>query len=1226
MPHSGVDAPHGGSPDASAGGGWRGRRGQAAEIPRHRWQQSRSTDKLPARTNRGRIATAVWLALGLGLSGWFVWMLLLTPKQTPVIALSASAYEWPFSPNAWAAEDLDGLQQLDDQTLQIVGAGAPCRTKEQTLHHLERHLQALSRPDRHDQTVVIHVSMHGAVDGSGAPCLVPPGASPRNSDTWLPVADLLAAIRDSDLPDSLNKLLILDCSRMRSNWNLGLLDNGFSDRLPEVVARADVPNLAVLNSAGPGQVGWASADLRGSVFGHYLRLGLAGAADAPEEGGDGDRRVSLHELHHYLRHHVGRWAVQNRGERQQPMLLPVHAPDFHVAWSLRTRRPPAEPGGTAPSPNADAVPTDLESLWREYERLAALRPERFDPVAWRDYQHRLLWLEQTVTAGEAYRAAMLRARHELPRLANKIEEQATGDWNQGSGVRNQRSGGGPTAGRRSPVTGDRSLTGHTLPLAEFLGTLEPAVAADLRAMLAQFRQSPSRESLTEALDSIDRRAGEDRPATTLDTLDEVHFLRLLRRPPASLRLGEPQMLRRILAIRELAEAAAVPADERTHLWIRGHLDAGDRARRTAEDRFFAGDANVGSLCDEAEKQYAEARTRAEAVAKALAVRDRVWAELPWLAQWLADPRASFVVRPSVRTSDDTDSGAPVSDALLSDDESDRTLLRLVQDAHDLNHLLARPPAVEHGAPSEDLPFAGRVEEVEQQYRQLRRLYDEQCTRLLEERTPSVETLRGLEAVLSVPLLPGRNADAGLPAAQQRARLRAAHAEIASALHSGLAGAPAGPRRPSTDRLDSENGTADGEDVERIMVRWEEHPALAILSPHVLRRRAEADGEAGGLPNGTDAAHAPVTSAAVKGQRIRELLAGIATAVHESVLREPATDDPAAASRDGWGRGERLVRSAAAFAFRPPEDDPIRHLRQLDVQWLLLWHCARALDDFRGPADAEERPFFETAAAGLLQTARETLAPDRYVSRRVAELNEQIARRSRAAREGLKLDAEDLVLIDPDAEVAAEVRAAGDAEIGRWLPTGEVALFLGDARGALDGTLRAFAMPSNDDAKRSIELNYALRGADLAGRGPQMDAVAWFRGNTFATPFVLNPAGGARVEVLVPGEQIRTVYEGSVVYLEDPREIDTYQETVRRLLHTALGLLRDTVGLAVENNRGGGARNARSARHVGEPDPRRPRHVDDPLPAIKPTWHRSGGLREGNKSNAPCTAESTSGRQ
>jgi hypothetical protein len=59
------------------------------------------------------------------------------------------------------------------------------------------------------------------------------------------------------------------------------------------------------------------------------------------------------------------------------------------------------------------------------------------------------------------------------------------------------------------------------------------------------------------------------------------------------------------------------------------------------------------------------------------------------------------------------------------------------------------------------------------------------------------------------------------------------------------------------------------------------------------------------------------------------------------------------------------------------------------------------------------------------------------------------------------------------------------------------------------------------------------------------------------------AGGMKVEVLVPGEKIRTTYEGSVVYLEDPREmrepsvafkVNPHKKIKLDLLHEGVGAI------------------------------------------------------------------------
>jgi hypothetical protein len=57
------------------------------------------------------------------------------------------------------------------------------------------------------------------------------------------------------------------------------------------------------------------------------------------------------------------------------------------------------------------------------------------------------------------------------------------------------------------------------------------------------------------------------------------------------------------------------------------------------------------------------------------------------------------------------------------------------------------------------------------------------------------------------------------------------------------------------------------------------------------------------------------------------------------------------------------------------------------------------------------------------------------------------------------------------------------------------------------------------------------------------------------------AGGLKVDVLVPGEKIRTTYEGSVVYLKDPREMREPGEAFKNNPHRRLTLdiVHDGVG-------------------------------------------------------------------
>lgn len=70
------------------------------------------------------------------------------------------------------------------------------------------------------------------------------------------------------------------------------------------------------------------------------------------------------------------------------------------------------------------------------------------------------------------------------------------------------------------------------------------------------------------------------------------------------------------------------------------------------------------------------------------------------------------------------------------------------------------------------------------------------------------------------------------------------------------------------------------------------------------------------------------------------------------------------------------------------------------------------------------------------------------------------------------------------------------------------------------------------------------------------------------------AGGARVEVLVPGEQLQTVYDGSLLYLSDPRDMrepgDAFRDNPFKkvrldLLHRGVGPIYGRVGEPGDGN-------------------------------------------------------------
>ena len=226
------------------------------------------------------VRIAAWGLLFLGLVAGFIAWLVWTPVRTPVLVAVVTADQSPLPPNAWAQEDVERLQRprpagsaemfADLLGLERVGPG---RTPPRIGGHGPRRPEQgsggrLSRP------------MPGAVNGDGEPCLVPPAPRPWKAANGCASPVAATTLSEGPCPKDAparKTLLILDATRMGSNWNIGLLYNSFAERLPAVVQEVNVPNLYVLNSTGTGQVGWAAAELRGSVFGYFLAQGLSGA-------------------------------------------------------------------------------------------------------------------------------------------------------------------------------------------------------------------------------------------------------------------------------------------------------------------------------------------------------------------------------------------------------------------------------------------------------------------------------------------------------------------------------------------------------------------------------------------------------------------------------------------------------------------------------------------------------------------------------------------------------------------------------------------------------------------------------------------------------------------------------------------------------------------------------------------------------------------------------------
>ena len=1049
------------------------------------WTKKTVDDRYESALLRYRLRVASWSLLFCGLVGALVYWLLVRPVRTPLIAYAATGYAAPLPPHAWANEDLAGLRSLGSEggLLKEKRIVEYCEmpaweTKDKWLRALRGQIEKSGPGGPNKNAIIIYLSVHGVLDESGEPCLIPPGASPWQSSQWVRVGELLNELflyqdekgRYATKIRDWNKLLVLDCNRIDANWNAGQFYNSFAARLRDVVQKANVPKLYVLNSASPGQSAWAAPELHGSVFGYFLAQGLGGAADA-ESAGNHNKQVSLRELHGYLKSNVDQWVIENRDDRQEPMLLPEDAPDVPLVHC-------AAESTVLPK---DALKRDdrwdqVAALWQRHAQLRAKTPYRTKPMEWAAFQGDLLRAEQLLEAGSAYdrefnetiarltseAAALDRAApataatpysvalaEQWRPASDKELQELPAPWLPGAKPQAsdpaaakpaavEKADSKPPAAAAKDATKDAPAKDPAKPApanaAPAAAASPPAPApaerpkyAYLPAAEAAWKRALDHhdmaEDLTQVLtfvDGAENQPREDGGDTALKAdVVEVQFLRMLAAYLDVKAWDRPDLIGRALTARRLAEAAIASPDLVTQYWIRNLVDSADGDRRLAEDNLYVGspDAlkqaeslweNVAAGEGEGGK-YREALRRASALAKALAVRDRAWADGPYLAQCLL--------------------------ARLPAGTSDAANLRsLLDGTQKLSALLEDTPETDQW-PAE-LPQA--TAQVEDALKKLSATYGDECYALRTAADDS-HTLRRIAAVLALPLITG----------PERNALREKSLAIMTA------------RQSTATTSAARTATADlGGDWRARLDQWEktgEHPALTLLDMGAMD-----PGEKKLAVNWPDDLNLRLAAQGEKARARLDKVIGKAQQGVQETRVQLAKKGPArtAALRQGSCGAERALRASAAFFAGGPlqelQVDPIAELRRIDLRELLLWQSRRTMEDFWGPkpgavqANDAAKPYFEIVAADDLRGAdkleRSADVPEAGRLEQLTAAAESVVRPS--------VDPEKLLADDTIAEIPQRMTA----NVGAGLPRGEAAVFLEYSRGPLPATFRDNHLP------------------------------------------------------------------------------------------------------------------------------------------------------------------------
>ncbi|MBX3443878.1 MAG: hypothetical protein KF774_15835 [Planctomyces sp.] len=590
-------------------GSWRGGGADAAAEPAQKWRRQE------AKAAPG-LTRAFWVRTGglltLALAAFLIYTVFQRPQATPVFALSILDYDQtpeelassPWPPNAWVAEDFTHLAEVNTANLKFQPVAehrflAQDAGNQGLLKRLEDRLNS-GRPGRpgrgKPEVLLIYLSAHTAENSRGEPCLITSDAHPLDDSTWLKFESVLATLRGTR--PEIQKLVLFDCGRLHHDPTIGLTSNTFVERAAALVEEKHLEKpeaLAVLFSHAPGQQSWGAPELGGSAFGFFVAEGLRGHAND-----NGDKWVSLDELHRFVRAQVSHWSRNRRGERgeQTPILAPAAAPKLDLAYAQSGALPEIVNRPTS-NPDFRERMGRLQDAWKAFdeERGSIAAPDRTSATARGAIIRKLCQLELRNLAGGHYR--ITDPRQEIEALLRRLRVEPA-----------------------RPAIPPTSLPQHRWARQE-------PTDADLAAWTAATQAPLSPSALAPLLEPV---------AAPISTT-ELALARMIAdgADPET----PPDLVRAALRARQAAEDAACPAppassflDLRFLPWTRDALTQLDRQRRACDDDLFANrwDGLEGRF-DQLTRDYEAQRDLARDVARAYTISEEALAELIDNARW-----------------------------------------------------------------------------------------------------------------------------------------------------------------------------------------------------------------------------------------------------------------------------------------------------------------------------------------------------------------------------------------------------------------------------------------------------------------------------------------------------------------------------------------------------------------------------------------------------------------
>lgn len=973
-----------------------------------------------------KLGAAVVLLAALGL--WLYQVLVPMHRTVPLLMFVVTEYDAPLPPNAWAREDAARFaavwQRSKDRDVEVGTQSQEGSWKEPAdfLRELGERLKSARPGGPNKDMVLVYLSAHGLLDDDGRPCLALATPAERTSGTppvaaplpaLVPIQDVLETIRDSR-PRKSHVVVFLDAGRIATNWQLGILYNGFADELPGVLRTVNDPALALINSAGPGQVAWTLPELKCSAFGLAVCQGLQGQAAEGKRG-----QVSLQQLRTYLETTLERLVRDAYSTTQVPQYLGPES-DLPLAFAA----PAIAPLPTADKSELGHGQAELQALWQKHETLApqadaGVALNRRQVLSLEALQQGLLRLEQLREAGSAYAVTAEELQTDLKNLAAKLEaHEATAE----PAAPSLALAVHPSTSQQAVLS--KRIREH-LPSAEKDAQPLTDLTPDERAWAVWDWGSREATEVRPALaDRMLALAGTRQPKGERQPVELPEFveLRTLRQFRANGCLPEAvrdngRLLKLALTCRQQAETAAAASKELL-AWDSLHEPTaqGDEARRQGEDRLFTGQVKEAQASFEAAGQaYRLAQQLELQLAQALATRDRVWLEAPGYLQWALARRSKDNVQACLDLLRGTDQ---LASRLRDCAAQGRT---------------AETPRESGGGPDAQQVVAELAQEAQRLTGILQTLH-KGFARDIEnviQRPEDRATLLLTRQLLATPLVTGK----------QRERL---WSTVSKALRGGQAAEAVGSRaRPAA----AAEPTAETQPTAfwlELPAAWP-HPASFLVG---RREPPPAGGDASGTRDENNR-EARLRLLSLRTSEVRQTLRNLLAATGPLGGPEvPADTKPAWAAREQAARAAQAAASLLCLSrLTARGGQPEQHLRDpVGALWRFYraefwnWQAQRLLDDFQGNFGedgiaAGAPPYFARVAEPCLERSEKLCRPP-LTGKTRGLLQTRVA----AAQAWVTATADKVVLRPQDRAfpLTAKVQLAED------LPRGEVAMFVEDA--------------------------------------------------------------------------------------------------------------------------------------------------------------------------------------